>query len=55
MLVSRRKRKENKKIRVYLNNKPLDQVTKRKYFGIILDHNSDSMSIYNTQQRGAEN
>jgi len=38
MLVSRRKRKENKKITVYLNNKPLDQVTKMKYLGIILDH-----------------
>ena len=38
MLVSRRKRKENKNIRVYLNNKPLDQVTKMKYLGIILDH-----------------
>ena len=38
MIVSRRKRKENKNIRVYLNNKPLDQVTKMKYLGIILDH-----------------
>jgi ATP-dependent Clp protease adapter protein ClpS len=38
MLVSRRKRKENKNITVYLNNKPLDQVTKMKYPGIILDH-----------------
>ena len=38
MLVSRRKRKENKNITVYLNNKQLDQVTKMKYLGIILDH-----------------
>jgi len=38
MLVSRRKRKENKNITVYLNNKPLDQVTKIKYLVIILDH-----------------
>jgi len=38
MIVSRRKRKENKNITVYLNNKPLDQVTKMKYLGIILDH-----------------
>ena len=37
MIVSRRKRKENKNITVYLNNKPLDQVTKMKYLGIILD------------------
>jgi len=38
MLVSRSKRKEKKNITVYLNNKPLDQVTKMKYLGIILDH-----------------
>jgi len=38
MIVSRRKRKENKNITVYLNNKQLDQVTKMKYLGIILDH-----------------
>jgi len=38
MPVSRRKRKENKNITVYLNNEPLDQVTKLKYLGIILDH-----------------
>ena len=38
MLVSRRKRKENKNIIVYLNNKPLEQVTQMKYLEIILDH-----------------
>jgi len=38
MLVSRRKRKENKNITVYLNNKPLEQVTQKKYLGIILNH-----------------
>jgi len=38
MLVSRRKRKENKYITVFLNNKPLEQVTQMKYLGIILDH-----------------
>jgi len=38
MLVSRRKRKENKNITVYLNNKSLEQVTQIKYLGIILDH-----------------
>jgi len=37
ILVSRRKRKEKKNIRVYLNNKPLDQVTQMKCLGIILD------------------
>ena len=38
MLVSRIKRKENKNITVYLNNKPFEQVTQMKYLGIILDH-----------------
>jgi len=38
MLVSRRKNKENKNITLYLNNKPMEQVTKMKYLGIILDH-----------------
>jgi ATP-dependent Clp protease adapter protein ClpS len=38
MLISRRKGKENKNITVYLNQKPLDQVTQMKYLGIILDH-----------------
>jgi hypothetical protein len=38
MLVSRRKRTEKRNITVYLNNKPLDQVTQMKYLGIILDH-----------------
>jgi hypothetical protein len=38
MLVSRRKRKEPKVIKVYLNNKPLEQVTAMKYLGIIVDH-----------------
>jgi len=37
MFVSRRKHKENKNITVYLNNKPLEQVTQMKYLGIILD------------------
>jgi len=38
ILVSRRKRKGNKNLTVYLNHKPLDQVTQMKYLGIILDH-----------------
>jgi len=38
MIVLISKRKENKNITVYLNSKPLDQVTKMKYLGIILDH-----------------
>ena len=38
MLVSRRKRREQRNITVYLNNKPLEQVTQMKYLGIIIDH-----------------
>ena len=38
MLVSRRKRNENKNVTVYLKNKPLEQVTQTKYLGIILEH-----------------
>jgi len=38
MLVSRRKCKECKAIKVYLNKNPLEQVTRMKYLGIIIDH-----------------
>ena len=38
MLISRRKRKEAKEIKVHLNNKPLEQVTTMKYLGIIIDN-----------------
>jgi hypothetical protein len=37
MLMSREKRKEVKDINIYLNNKPLEQVTTLKYLGIIID------------------
>jgi hypothetical protein len=37
MVISRMKRKENKDISVYMNNKPLEQVQKTKYLGIIFD------------------
>ena len=37
MLMSRRKRKENKEIEIYLNNKKLEQVNSIKYLGIIFD------------------
>ena len=36
--VLRRKGKELKEIKVFLNNKPLEQVTQMKYLGIIIDH-----------------
>ena len=36
-LILRRKRKEVKEINVYLNNKPLEQVTTTKSIGIIID------------------
>jgi len=37
MLISWRKRKEVKDIKIDLNNKPLEQVTTMKYLGIIID------------------
>jgi len=38
MLVSRRNRREQREIKVYLNNKPLEQVIRMKYLCIIIDH-----------------
>jgi hypothetical protein len=38
MLMSRRKRKENKEIEIHLNNKKLEQVISIKYLGIIFDN-----------------
>jgi len=38
MIISRRKRKENKEINIYINNKSLQQVTKMKYLGLIIDN-----------------
>jgi len=37
MLVTRRKRREDKDITIYLHFKPLEQVAQMKYLGIILD------------------
>jgi len=37
MIISRRKRKENKDINIYLNNKPLQQVSTMKYLGFVID------------------
>jgi len=37
MLMSCRKRKEDKEVEIYLNNKILEQVNKLKYIGIIFD------------------
>ena len=37
MVITRRKRKENKEISVYTNNKNLEEEQKMKYFGIIID------------------
>ena len=36
--MTRRKRKENKEVKIYINNKPLLQVGSMKYLGIIFDH-----------------
>ena len=38
MLMSRRKRKERKKIEIYVNNKIIEQVNSIKYLGIIFDN-----------------
>jgi ribonuclease HI len=38
MLLTRRKRKEQKNVAVYLNNKAIPQVQKLKYLGIIFDY-----------------
>jgi glycyl-tRNA synthetase beta subunit len=38
MLVTRRKRREDKEFTIYLHFKTLEQVTLMKYLGIILDH-----------------
>jgi hypothetical protein len=37
MVISRRKRRENKDISIYLNNKFLEKVITIKYLGIIID------------------
>jgi hypothetical protein len=37
MVISQRKRKENKEVSVYMNNKPLEQVQKIKYLRIIIE------------------
>jgi mannose/fructose/N-acetylgalactosamine-specific phosphotransferase system component IIB len=38
MLMTRRKRKEQIEVTVYLNNKIISQVNRLKYLGIIFDH-----------------
>jgi hypothetical protein len=38
MLVTRRKRRQNKNITIYLHFQPLQQVTQMNYLGIILDY-----------------
>ena len=42
LIISRRKIKEHKDINIYLNIKPLQQVSTMKYLGIVLTANSDS-------------
>ena len=37
MLISRKKKKEAKEIKIYLNNKPIKEVTTMTYLGIIID------------------
>jgi hypothetical protein len=55
MLISRRKRKENKEINIYLNNIPLEQVTTMKYLEIIIDDKFKfSAHISYTAERSAK-
>jgi hypothetical protein len=44
MLISRWKRKEAKEIKIYLNNKPIEQFTTMNYLGIVID---DSLNFAN--------
>ena len=44
MLISRRKRKEAKEIKIFLNNTPIEQVTTMKYLGVIID---DKFKLFN--------
>ena len=43
MVVTRRKRRENKEASIYLNNKPLEEVNNTKYLGIIVDNKLNFM------------
>jgi ATP-dependent Clp protease adapter protein ClpS len=55
MIISRRKRKENKEIKVYLNNKPLQQVSTMKYLGIVIDDKFKfSKHIANAAERSSK-
>ena len=55
MIVSRRKRKENKEINIYINNKSSQQVTKMKYLGLIIDNKFKfSEHISYTAERSSE-
>ena len=51
MIISRRKRKENKEINIYLNNKPLQQVSTMKYLGIVITANSNSANTIYAAER----
>jgi len=38
MLLTRRKRKENKEVKIHLKNRPITQLNRMKYLDIIFDH-----------------
>ena len=48
MLISRWKRKEAKEIKIYLNNKPIEQFTTMKYLGIVIDASLNLANIVAT-------
>jgi len=54
MMISRRKRSENKDVSIYLNNKLLEEVNTIKYLGIIIDSKLNFRE-HLPQQRSAPN
>ena len=54
MVVTRRKRKQNTEISIYVNNKPLEQVNSINYLGIITDKKLNLREHIDTHQRSAQ-
>ena len=54
MLVTRRKRREDKTIILYLHSRPIEQVTQMKYLGIILDQKFKFQEHINMWLRGVQ-
>ena len=54
MIILKRKRKESKEINVYLNNKPLQQVSTMKNLGIVIEERGDKCFVLLTQYRAGD-